>query len=199
MGITIYITEEQLRKISSINRKPITKYRFLSRTVSFIKRLLDEPTYKGFDDVLEGCGLNRKDFLISLMNDNIIKKTEKIKEVDGRSMMVFQYKVPKKEFKRKIYDLYDKLVDRDEIISENKEHEDFGIDNMISDNGISPNEKMPVNEDGAGGATSCAGVGAIGNGMDSSGEYTVPLFGIVSRELWNPHRNSKKKKRHAKH
>jgi hypothetical protein len=170
----IYIRESQLKKILEDEKKNgITKYRFRNRIITFIKELLKNPTHPNDDEELNKVGLSSDDIIKKLLSLKIISKINSIKEVDGKSVYTIQYKVAKKNFEYKIDSLYDNLIKEKKIVSESSES---------------------VNEDGAGGATSCGGVGAIG-GFDSSGQYTVPLFSTISRNFWNVKRKNKKRKR----
>lgn len=175
----IFITESQLRKLNEYSEdKKITKYAFRSNIISFIKSIMRTPTKPILSNELEKKGLTSDFILKKLLSKEIIKKENKVSEVDGKSVYTIKYKVPKRNFESKIDDFYDEMIKDGVLISEDIK----GIDTMVDDNGISSDEKLPVNEDGA---TSCAGVGAIGDGSDSSGQYSVPLFGKpISRDFY---------------
>jgi hypothetical protein len=181
MSKKIFITESQLRSLNeySENRK-ITKYAFRNNIISFIKSLMKNPTQPSLPNELKEKGLT-SDFIIKhLLTKEIIKKENKVSEDDGKSVYTIQYKVPKRNFESKIDSFYDEMISDGTLIREEVDVD--GIDSMLNNNGIDSDEKMPVNEDGA---TSCAGVGAIGDGSDSSGEYTTPLFGKpISRTFY---------------
>jgi hypothetical protein len=92
----------------------------------------------------------------------------------------------------------------------------YPMDNVLRDKDVikSANSHKSLKENAISedGAASCVGVGAIGDGSDSSGQYTTPLFGMMHRSFWNAgniqptmkrvgsssHKKHKKHKRHAK-
>ena len=189
MSKTIFITESQLRKLNEdIENNRMTKFAFRTDIISFIKSLMKTPTTPTLSNNLRNKGFTEDSILKQLLTKEIVKKENKVSEDDGKSVYIIRYKVPKRNFESKIDGLYDEMVKNGEIIEEDVD----GIDTMLNTDGISADDKMPVNEDGA---TSCAGVGAIGDGSDSSGEYTTPLFGKpLSRTFYQGGKIKAKKK-----
>lgn len=191
MGKIIYITENKLSLLKEYEEnKEVTMYSFFNKLKTFIKELLNDPIYAKPDELFRIHGISKVSLIKKMLQYNIIEKIQKIEEIDGKARYFIQYKVPKKNFERKINRLYIDLFEK------NLTEDIDGIDD-ISNGGLNTYDKYeePINEDGA---TSCAGVGAIGNGIDSSGQYVTPLFTTISRSLWNPHRKNKRRKNKRK-
>lgn len=87
----------------------------------------------------------------------------------------------------------------------------YPMDNTLRDKDVikSANSHQSLHENAVSedGAASCAGVGAIGDGSDSSGQFSTPLFGMMHRSFWNAGNiqptmkrvGGKKNKKHKKH
>lgn len=155
----IYVNSEILNEAVSYLNDDITFFGFISHIKSFLKDLLKSPSNANIDDYLKRHGLNRKDLINQMLERGIIEKETKITG-DKNDKFSILYKIPKRNFERKIKRLYSSL---------------FEMDNSIID----------IKEDsasGGGGATGCCGVfgdGGINN--NNEGSYVPKLGNNVLR------------------
>lgn len=168
MDKIIYIKESTLREL----KEQVTFYEFKNKLIYFLKDLLNDPINSSVDNFFKDNGISKSLLIKMLLKKNIIERSEKFEEEDGKSIYKLQYKIPKANFKTKVKRLYSYFFERD--------IESDGIDNMINDEVIAE--------------TDCAGVGAIGDGSDSSGQFLQPLTkSIYRRNIYKPKTNKKDK------
>lgn len=166
MGKIIYITESQLNEL----KEQVTFFEFKNKLIDFLKQLLDDPINATMDEFFRTNGISRNFLIKMLIKRDIIERNESFDEVDGKSVYHVQYKVPKANFKTKIKRLYTYFFERSVDTS--------GIDDMVK-NGMTQNALGESEEIIS--ETDCAGVGAIGDGSDSSGQFVQPLFSKPQR------------------
>jgi hypothetical protein len=154
----IYVNTEILNEAVSYLNNEITFFGFLSHTKSFLKKLLTSPLNADLDSYLKDNGIERSEFINELIKFNIIEKESKLEEVNGKDMFKVSYKVPKRNFERKMRRLYISKFEKNEV-----------------------NENININEDGA---TSC-GSAMQGGGLNpDSGQYTTPLGKVQRRKIY---------------
>lgn len=147
-------------------KQQVTFFEFKNKVISFLKQLLTDPINATFDSFFRDNGISRSTMMKMLLKKGIIEKKEKVDEVDGKSVYHIQYKVPRANFKTKIKRLYSYFFERSV--------DNSGIDEIINE-------------------TDCAGVGAIGDGSDSSGQFIQPLSTtIIKKTIYKPKDNKKK-------
>lgn len=110
MGKTIYITENQLMRLSE-SKDEVTFFKFFTEVKNFIKKLLDDPINAKLNQFFKDNNISKSKLINKMLDRGIITKKEDIKEpndADGKmkSMHYIQYKVPKKNFEQKIHRLY---------------------------------------------------------------------------------------------
>ena len=168
MGRIIYISEAQLREL----KQQVTFFEFKNKLISFLKELLQDPINASMDEFFRNNGISRSLLLKTLIKRNIIERSEDIDEVDGKSIYRVQYKIPKANFKTKIKRLYTYFFERSVDTS--------GIDDMVR-NGMTQNALGEEKEEKMISETDCAGVGSVGDGSDSSGQFVQPFFAKPQR------------------
>lgn len=167
----IYITEDMARQISEIVR--MTKYKFVRAIKGFLHDLLVDPVNAKVPFVLKAHGFSRYDLIRRLMNEKILFKKEQIidKDEEGnyrKATMRVTYKVMKKDFERKIRNLYIKMFEK--------------------------NVPKRVNE--CDGGCGCGGDVCGSTSAESSGQFATPIFSPISRgSIYNPKKEPKKKKK----
>ena len=110
MGKTIYITENQLMRLSE-SKDEVTFFKFFTEVKNFIKKLLDDPINAKLNQFFKDNNISKSKLINKMLDRGVITKKEDIKEpndADGKmkSMHYIQYKVPKKNFEQKIHRLY---------------------------------------------------------------------------------------------
>lgn len=142
----------------------MTFYAFKSATKRFLGELLKDPVNAKPNEVLLSQGLNRSRFLAILERNGIIIRDNSIvdKDENGNPItaeMSVKFKVPKKDFDRKMHRLYIKLFEKN----------------------LPPiNKKKDIEEDGdAGGA---AFAGATSANVSAAGSFVQPLTGVIRRK-----------------
>jgi hypothetical protein len=143
---TIIINKRQINMLKEANNE-ITYYAFLSHIKLYLKKLLLNPISAQPDEFLKNYGLDGKILNSKLIDNNIIVKSEKIESSTEKDKFKITYKIPRKNFERKIKRLYISLFEQ----------------NIIDDN--------ILNEDG------CAGVMQGGGGNPNAGQFEQPIFG----------------------
>lgn len=157
----IYINESQLKEL----KEQVTFFEFKNKLISFLKQLLEDPINATLDTFFKDNGISRTTLMKMLLRKGIIERFEKFEEEDGNAIYRVKYKIPKSNFKTKIKRLYSYFFERSVDTS--------GIDNMVKDDIIAE--------------TDCAGVGAIGDGSDSSGQFLVPLTKkVIKKDIYKP-------------
>jgi hypothetical protein len=142
----IYVNKETLKEAVDYLNNEITFFGFLSHTKTFLKELLVNPINANIDDYLQNNGLDRKTLLDALMARNIVEKETKIEEKNGSDAFSISYKIPKRNFERKMRRLYSSLFEKNEI-----------------------SESATIVE------TDCGGAMQGGGENPSAGQYEVPL------------------------
>jgi hypothetical protein len=111
----IYVNKEALKEAVDYLNNEITFFGFLSHTKTFLKELLTNPINANVDDYLQNNGLDRKTLLGALMARDIVEKETKIEEKNNSDTFSVSYKIPKRNFERKMRRLYASLFEKNEI------------------------------------------------------------------------------------
>lgn len=154
---TIYVKEDTLNEAVAYLNNDITFYGFLSHTKKFLKSLLVNPLNSDTDDYLKNNGMDRKTLIGALMGKGIVEKDTKIENKNGSDQFSVSYKIPKRNFERKMRRLYSSLFEKNEI-KESKFFED------------------------AGGGPSCGTCMQGGGGSPEDGQY-VQSLGLQRRKI----------------
>lgn len=145
------------------------RYCFISHLKGFMKELLNNPLHAKIDGYLLSHGITTKDAIDMLLKkasaddpySAIMIRTEKIRPaelseediengVTPKDNFHIKYNIPKKDFSKKLRNLYISLFES----------------NIIE--GCPIEESIEMNEEGEGGGATTA---------DASGQYSMPLFG----------------------
>lgn len=161
----IIVGENAIKVFEAIENE-MTYYSFLSNIKSFLKDLLNNPSTAKPSMELKAKGLNRSKLLSYLINKGIITRDEKIVDEDENgnpqtAVMSVKYKIPKKDFERKIQKLYINLFEKNLPEQECSNFKD--------------NMTIMKMEDGGDGATNAT----------SSGQFSQPVFDVQRREIYN--------------
>jgi len=147
----IYINENRIPEIKRLIDESTEKISFLlffEQIRDFIKGLLEDPINTKPSQILRDRGLHNGKLRKMLRDANIIKMSEKIDEPHSEetgeieSRYYISYKVPKKDFKKKVRRLYQKIFESG--ITENITRGE--IDMMLNSPltmGIVSDEKQP--------------------------------------------------------
>lgn len=136
----------------------MTEFKFNNNIRNFLADLLNDPANAKPSLLLRRYGLNRSK-LIGMMNRiGMIDRSERISDTDENGQpktatMMVKYRVPKKNFERKLKKLYMRIFEKN-------------LPPRHSD--------TDLNEDGEGGGATSA---------DSSGQFSQPMFGIQRRKM----------------
>lgn len=160
----IYVNENVLKEAVSYLNNEITFFGFLSHVKVFLKQLLNTPLQSDVDDYLKSHKISKEVLLKELIERGIVEKETKIDDKDGKDKFVISYKIPKKNFERKIRRLYASLFEKNEI-KESKIYED--------------------------GATSCGSAMQGGGINPDAGQYTTPLGKVQRRKIYITNEQSK--------
>lgn len=142
----IYVNNETLKEAVDYLNNDITFFGFLSHTKAFLKQLLVNPLNADVDDYLKNNGLDRKTFINTLLSKNILEKETKIEDNNGVDKFMVSYKVPKRNFERKMRRLFITLFEKNEIA-----------------------ESRIINE------TDCGGAMQAGGENPDAGQFVTPL------------------------
>lgn len=112
---TIYVKEDIVKEAVAYLNDDITFYGFLSHTKSFLKELLVKPLSADIDDFLKKNGLDRKTLINLLMDKGILERETKIEDKNASDQFSVSYKIPKRNFERKMRRLYSSLFEKNEI------------------------------------------------------------------------------------
>ena len=169
----IYISEAQCYQI----KEKETFFHFKSQILAFLKALMIDPNNKKTNIYFGNKKISHQELINKMLKRGMIEKKESFDEVGAESIHHIQYKIPKNKLKdgiKRLYIYYQSQIK--DCIGE-------GIDDMIT-NGMTVDEKYPaeaiIQE------TDCAGVGAIGDGSDSSGQFIQPLTAVQRRTIYKP-------------
>lgn len=163
----IYVNAETLKEAVDYLNDEITFFGFLSNTKAFLKGLLTNPLNTDVNDYLKRHGLNRKDLLNALMTRGIVEKETKIVDVNGSDKFSISYKIPKRNFERKMRRLYSTLFEKNEI----------------TESIISEEEGVPMAAMSGGGATGTNNALQDGGNNFNAGGY-VNKMGTVRRKIY---------------
>lgn len=156
----IYVNSDTLKEAVGYINDDITFFGFISHLKVFLKQILVNPINTNIDDYLYRHGVDKNRLLDELLNRGIIEKETDIDDKSGKDKFIVTYKVPKKNFERKVRRLFSHLFEND----------NFNTNNEL------------FNEDG--GATSC-GSAMQGGGLNpDSGQYTTPLGKVQRRKIY---------------
>lgn len=169
----IYISEAQCYQI----KEKETFFHFKSQILAFLKALMIDPNNKKTNIYFGNKKISHQELINKMLKRGMIEKKESFDEVGDESIHHIQYKIPKNKLKDGIKRLY---IYYQSKILDNLEED---IDNMVN-NGMTADEKYPA--DAMIQETDCAGVGAIGDGSDSSGQFIQPLTAVQRRTIYNP-------------
>jgi hypothetical protein len=151
----IFVNKETLKEAVDYLNNEITFFGFLSHTKAFLKELLTNPINANVDDYLQDNGLDRKTLLGALMARNIVEKETKIEEKNDSDVFSISYKVPKRNFERKMRRLYSSLFEKNEI-----------------------SESEVLKE------TDCAGAMQGGGDNPDAGQFVTPLGKVQRRRIY---------------
>ena len=157
---TIYVNKEIFKEAMDYLNRDITFYEFLSYTKAFLKQLLSNPTGADIEPYLKENGLTRESLLKSLMDKGIVERETKIVEVNGSDKFSISYRIPKKNFERKMRRLFSQLFEKNEI------------------------SESIITEDGEGGATSCGSAMQGGGSNPETGQFLQPLGKVQRRKIY---------------
>lgn len=122
---TIVISESMMK---SLNEEfEMTEYKFNNNIKSFLSELLDDPVNAKPSFLLIKNGLVRSKLLRMMENIGMIERDEKISDTDENGQpktatMMVKFKIPKKNFERKLRKLWIRLFERN--LPEHKINED---------------------------------------------------------------------------
>ena len=151
---TIYVNKKVLKEAVNYLNNEITFFGFFSHVKFFLKKLLVNPLNADIDDYLKDNNLNRKELLNLLLTRNIIEKETKIDNKNGKDKFYVSYKIPKRNFERKMRRLYTSLFETNEI-----------NESLISE-------------------TDCGGAMQAGGTNPDAGQYTQPLSKVQRRKIY---------------
>lgn len=158
---TIYVNKELFKEAMDYLNRDITFYEFLSYTKAFLKQLLSNPTGADIEPYLRENGLTRESLLNSLMNKGIIERETKIDEVNGSDKFSISYRIPKKNFERKMRRLFSQLFEKNEI------------------------SESIITEDGeGGGATTCGLVMQGGGPNPDDGQFLQSISKVQGKKIY---------------
>ena len=112
---TIVISSNTVQMITE--ELEMSEYKFYNNIKHFLKSLLEDPINTTVPLLLKKYGIIRSKLLRELLNFNIIEKEERINDKDENgeaktATMMIKYRVPKKNFDRKLKKLYIKLFEK---------------------------------------------------------------------------------------
>lgn len=125
----VFIIDEQTAQLIA-EELQMSEYKFYNAIKSFLHDLLVDPVYAKPSSILTAYGYTRGKLLQYLLRYNIVEKDEKIIDTDENgnpkaATMKVKFKVPKKNFDRKLKRLYIRLFERNvpqtEVVSEDGE------------------------------------------------------------------------------
>lgn len=143
----IYVNSETLKEAVDYINDEITFFGFFSHIKVFLKQLLVNSMDADIDDYLKRHGFERKTLLDKLLERGIVEKETKIDDKNGIDKFLISYKIPKRNFERKLKRLYSYLMENDNLV---------------------------IKEE-CGGATSCGSAMQAGGLNPDAGQYVKPL------------------------
>ena len=157
---TIYVNKEMFVESLDYWDRDLTFYEFLSYTKAFLKQLLSNPLGADIDPSLVENGLSREKLLNALLERGIVEKETKIEDINDRDKYSVLYKIPKKNFDRKMRRLFSQLFEANEIT-----------------------ESIVIKEEG-GGAASCGSAMQGGGSNPDAGQFIQPLGKVRRRKIY---------------
>lgn len=160
----IVITEEMANRLN--DEFIMTEYKFYNTIKKFLHDLLADPVNAEVPYILQHYGYNRYKLINLLKVNKLLLKDEKILDKDENgepktATMKIKYKVPKKNFDRKLRNLYIKMFEKNV-----------------------PNNEHFISEDG------CCGVMAGGStNAESSGQFSEPVFPMQRKTMYANDKN----------
>ena len=140
--------------------RDLTFYEFLSYTKAFLKQLLSNPLGADINPSLVENGLSREKLLNALLERGIVEKETKIEDINDRDKYSVLYKIPKKNFDRKMRRLFSQLFETNEIT-----------------------ESIVIKEE-CGGAASCGSAMQGGGSNPDAGQFIQPLGKVQRRKIY---------------
>lgn len=125
----VFIIDEEVARLIA-EELQMTEYKFYNAIKAFLHDLLVDPVYAKPSSILTAYGYTRGKLLQYLLRYNIVEKEEKIIDTDENgepreATMKVKFKVPKKNFERKLKRLYIRLFERNipqtEVVTEEGE------------------------------------------------------------------------------
>ena len=92
----------------------MTVYHFIIEVKTFLNNLLTAPLHVKTSDELNEYGLNEKKLINILIKRGILSRKENIKIDNNIAKHYLSYKVHRKDFNKKMHDIYEKYVDNKE-------------------------------------------------------------------------------------
>lgn len=187
MGKTIIITEKQYKLIREGLEREITFYEFAKSVKGFLKQLLDKPSEAEVDNLLHD-EISKKELLKSLKDLGMLNYTEKIEEVEDEVLgkkvgkRFIQYSIPKTNFNDKMHKLYNSIIKESKSVFSNEDAEVEKIKKMDSNGDYK--KRGGLRKEDTLNETDCAGVGAVGDGSDSSGQYATPFSAVQRKQSY---------------
>lgn len=192
IGTKVNLPESRLHRIIRINENvanqiyeqmEMTEYKFNNAIKKFLHDLLEDPVNAKPPLIMQHYGYQRYKLITILKMNNMLLKQERIvdKDSDGNPVtakMKVKFMVPKKNFERKLRNLYIKLFEKN-------------IPEKVSD--ITECEGMA-----GGGAMSGDALGATATSTTGDYTFTTPVFGgtgkkkkkenssVMRREIYQP-------------
>lgn len=154
----IYVKSDTLKEAVDYINDEITFFGFLSNVKGFLKELLTNPTTADVNDYLKRHGVERKSLLDELLKRDIVNKETKIEEINGKDKFHISFKIPKRNFERKMKRLYSFLFEKNEIT------------------------ESVIFEDG--GATTCSGAMQGGGSNPDAGQFIQPIGKVQRRKIY---------------
>lgn len=163
----IYISESCYKRLSEAIEKP-SFFTFFEEMKGFIYALLTHPSEASLSFKMKANGLDKSRLIKMMIRRGIIEQDSTIGETEneiGQTQAVIKtvYRVPKKNFVRKMKRLYAQLFDKDSYLNDS--------DDMISE------DECCGADMGFGGATS--------SNISSAAMYEVPFGKVQRRKIYN--------------
>lgn len=118
------IIKESALLLLKESQEEVTFYKFFNEAKAFLKELLNNPLHPNIPDFFKTHGISKSVLINRMLDRDIITKKESINEpydADGnkKSMHYLEYKVPKKDFERKLRRLYTYFFENNKNNDEN--------------------------------------------------------------------------------
>ena len=159
---TIYVNKDLFKEAMEYLNRDITFYDFISYSKNFLKQLLSNPTTADIDPYLKEQGLNRKEFISLLMDKGIIERETKLINLNDSDKLSISYKIPKRNFDRKMRRLFAELFEKNEI-----------SESLIYEDG-----------EGGGGATSCASAMQGEGSKPEAGQFVTKVGDVQRKNIY---------------